>query len=67
MKNEDPKVFAKRIIEECEKVLTEAYENAGLSGICAEGRWDLALDALRALKSRYEAEKPKIDVQGDPK
>jgi uncharacterized protein DUF3565 len=25
-----------------------AYEEGGLSGLCAEGRWELALDALRA-------------------
>ncbi len=26
----------------------QAHEDAGLSGLCAEGRWDLALDALGA-------------------
>jgi uncharacterized protein DUF3565 len=26
----------------------QAYEEAGLSGLCAEGRWDFALDAMRA-------------------
>ncbi|WP_083682150.1 DUF3565 domain-containing protein [Archangium sp. Cb G35] len=26
----------------------EAYEDGGLSGLCAEGRWDLAQDAMRA-------------------
>lgn len=25
-----------------------AHEDAGLSGLCAEGRWDAALDAMRA-------------------
>ena len=27
----------------------DAYEEGGLSGLCAEGRWDLALDAIRAV------------------
>jgi len=26
-----------------------AYEDAGLSGLCAEGRWEAAIDAMRAL------------------
>lgn len=26
-----------------------AYEEGGIRGLCAEGRWDLALDAMRAL------------------
>jgi uncharacterized protein DUF3565 len=26
----------------------QAYEEAGMSGLCAEGRWELALDAIRA-------------------
>ena len=26
----------------------QAYEDAGLRGLCAEGRWECALDALRA-------------------
>ncbi len=27
----------------------EAYEQAGIAGLCAEGRWELALDAMRTL------------------
>jgi hypothetical protein len=26
---------------------SQAHEEGGLSGLCAEGRWELALDALR--------------------
>jgi hypothetical protein len=26
-----------------------AYEDAGLSGLCAEGRWEIAIDAMRSL------------------
>ncbi|WNG51444.1 GNAT family N-acetyltransferase [Archangium minus] len=28
----------------------EAYEDAGLSGLCAEGRWEFAMDAIRAAR-----------------
>lgn len=27
----------------------DAYEDAGFAGLCAEGRWERALDAMRAL------------------
>src|SRR5687768_10442825 len=27
-----------------------AYEDAGLSGLCAEGRWEAAVDAMRGLE-----------------
>ena len=26
-----------------------AYEDAGISGLCAEGRWEVAVDAIRAV------------------
>lgn len=26
-----------------------AYEDAGLSGLCAEGRWEAAVDAMRTV------------------
>lgn len=27
-----------------------AYEDAGLQGLCAEGRWEVAVDAMRRLE-----------------
>ena len=27
----------------------DAYEQAGVSGLCVEGRWELAVDAMRSL------------------
>ena len=33
----------------CLKAAREAYENAGVSGLCEEGRWECALDAIRSL------------------
>jgi hypothetical protein len=29
--------------------MTRAYEEGGLSGLCAEGRWELALDTVKSL------------------
>lgn len=39
----------KAVIEAARQALVAAYEEGGLSGLCAEGRFDLALDALKKL------------------
>ncbi|WPB76588.1 DUF3565 domain-containing protein [Archangium violaceum] len=39
---------ARAVREALMSAAREAYEEGGLSGLCAEGRWDLALDAMRA-------------------
>ena len=33
----------------CLQAAREAYENAGSSGLCEEGRWECALGAIRSL------------------
>lgn len=33
----------------CLAAALEAYEDAGLQGLCAEGRWERAIDAIRTL------------------
>lgn len=35
--------------EACLKAAQEAYENAGISGLCEEGRWECAVAAICAL------------------
>jgi hypothetical protein len=39
-------------IAECRKAITAAYEQGGVSGLCAEGRWELALDSLESVSIR---------------
>jgi hypothetical protein len=45
--------FARKIgeavINACRETLVAAYEDAGTSGLCAEGRWEMALDSLRSI------------------
>ena len=41
--------FGKRIRDACLEAVLEAYEDAGVQGLCAEGRWEAAVDALRTL------------------
>lgn len=43
------KQLAEKVRDACLRAATEAYEQAGMSGLCAEGRWEIALDAIRQL------------------
>ena len=45
----EPEDLAKRIRDACLKAVLQAYEDAGMQGLCAEGRWEAAVDALRTL------------------
>lgn len=33
----------------CVRAAVDAYEDAGLRGLCGDGRWEAALDAIRTL------------------
>ena len=41
--------LAEAVKQECIDTALRAYEQAGISGLCAEGRWELAIDAVRNL------------------
>ena len=41
--------LAKRIRQACLEAVIQAYEDGGIQGLCAEGRWELAVSTLRAL------------------
>jgi hypothetical protein len=41
--------LAKRIRQACLEAIIQAYEDGGIQGLCAEGRWELAVSTLRAL------------------
>ncbi|MGC1274536.1 MAG: hypothetical protein WBC44_12595 [Planctomycetaceae bacterium] len=41
--------LAEQVRTACLAAALDAYEDAGLRGLCAEGRWECAIDALRAL------------------
>lgn len=46
---EDPRTLAEAVRAACLKNAADAYEDAGLQGLCAEGRFERALDAIREL------------------
>jgi hypothetical protein len=41
--------LAKRIRDACLEAVLQAYEDAGVQGLCAEGRWEVALGALKTV------------------
>ena len=45
----DAENLAKRIRDACLEAVLQAYEDAGVQGLCAEGRWEAAVGALQTL------------------
>ena len=45
----DVEDISKRIREVCLDAVLQSYEDAGMQGLCAEGRWEAAVDALRTV------------------
>jgi hypothetical protein len=41
--------LAQTVREACIRAALDGYERAGLGGLCAEGRWEMAIDAIRSL------------------
>ena len=41
--------LAEAVRAACLKAAIEAYENAGISGLCEEGRWECARQAIKDL------------------
>ena len=48
MKDHD-RLLAEGVRSACLRAALEAYEDGGLRGLCAEGRWEYALEAIRSL------------------
>ncbi len=46
---ESQRRLAEAVRDACGKAAQEAYENAGISGLCEEGRWECAVAAIRSL------------------
>jgi hypothetical protein len=53
--------LAQRIRSACLQAALDAYEQAGVSGLCGEGRWELAVQAIRNLDLD-----PLLEADGEP-
>ena len=47
--DERDRQVAERIRTACVSTALEAYQDAGLSGLCAEGRWEYTIGVLRQM------------------
>ena len=45
----DVNVLADSVRDACIDAAIRAYEHAGISGLCAKGRWELAIQAMREM------------------
>lgn len=41
--------LAEAVRQACIQAALAAYEDAGMSGLCAEGRWEAAISAIQSL------------------
>ena len=44
--------IAETVRQACIEIAIQAYEDAGCSGLCHEGRWEYAVDAIRGFDLR---------------
>jgi len=47
---DDPRKLAEAVRAACIEAALAAYEDAGIQGLCAEGRWEVAVGAMQSLK-----------------
>ncbi len=45
----DPRQLAEAVRAACIEAALEAYEEGGVLGLCAKGRWEYAISAMRQL------------------
>lgn len=49
MEADERERIAAQVRRACLDAALRAYEDAGFAGLCAEGRWEAAVDAIRSL------------------
>jgi hypothetical protein len=54
----DTTALAEAVRQACIEAALAAYEDAGISGLCAEGRWEAAISALQSLDVKRIAGRP---------
>jgi hypothetical protein len=57
-RDDDPAILAETVRAACLDAALLAYEDAGIRGLCAEGRWEAALAAIRRLDLSGVLERP---------
>jgi hypothetical protein len=52
---------ARTVRDACLRAALDGYEQAGLGGLCDEGRWEAAIDAIRSLNLASILARPPSD------
>ena len=60
-------IAAQSVRAACLDAAIQAYEDAGIRGLCADGRWEAALAAIRQLDLSDALERPAEPPPADPK
>jgi hypothetical protein len=58
-------ILAETVRVACVDAAMLAYEDAGIRGLCAEGRWEAALTAMRQLDVSELLDLPPVNVISD--
>lgn len=58
MRDEQQRRLAQAVREACVEAALKSYEEAGISGLCYEGRWECAIDTMRNLDLAALLEQP---------
>lgn len=53
--------LVERLRERCIQAALDGYEDAGLSGLCGEGRWEAAISAIRRADLEDLASSQRVD------
>ena len=54
-----PEEIVERVRARLLEAAQRAYEDAGVRGLCEEGRWEAAIDAIRSVDlARYVGDRP---------
>ncbi len=65
----DPLHFAETVRTACLQAALDAFEDGGISGLCLEGRWEIAVQAIRTLdlQALLEQTQQNADLSGAPR
>ncbi|MBO1520163.1 hypothetical protein [Oceanisphaera pacifica] len=63
MINNSSVLLAKQVQQACLQAAYAAYEEGGLLGLCQQGRFELAMDAIAALDVASLTQPPPADTQ----
>ncbi len=50
LSDEQQRALAEAVRQACIQTALDGYEQGGLAGLCCEGRWEMAIDALRTIR-----------------